>query len=104
MFFKMHTDMTAVTVQSNKIVSSEVKDNQALREPSYRKKKKELFGQPSRKVTIVNYVWIMSLKKADFGEGESLSEIHAVTRKTPTPHHLPLSFLFHQKVGDAKTH
>ena len=26
-FFKMHIDMTAVTIQSNKIVSSEVKDN-----------------------------------------------------------------------------
>ena len=26
-FFLMHTDMTAVTIQSNKIVSSEVKDN-----------------------------------------------------------------------------
>ena len=26
-FFKLHTGMTAVTVQSNKIVSNEVKDN-----------------------------------------------------------------------------
>ena len=26
-FFLMHTDMTAVTIQSNKIVSSEVNDN-----------------------------------------------------------------------------
>ena len=26
-FFLMHADMTAVTIQSNKIVSSEVKDN-----------------------------------------------------------------------------
>ena len=26
-FFKMHADITAVTIQSNKIVSSEVKDN-----------------------------------------------------------------------------
>ena len=26
-FFLMHTDMTAVLMQSNKIVSSEVKDN-----------------------------------------------------------------------------
>ena len=31
----MHTDMTAVTVQSNKIVSNEVKDNLVLPEPSY---------------------------------------------------------------------
>ena len=26
-FKKMHTDMTAVTIQSNKIISNEVKDN-----------------------------------------------------------------------------
>ena len=26
-FFKMHTDMTAVTIQSNKVVSNEVKNN-----------------------------------------------------------------------------
>ena len=26
-FFKMHTDRTAVTIQSNKVVSNEVKDN-----------------------------------------------------------------------------
>ena len=26
-FFKMHADMTAVTIQSDKIVSNEVKDN-----------------------------------------------------------------------------
>ena len=26
-FFKVHADMTAVTIQSNKIVSNEVKDN-----------------------------------------------------------------------------
>ena len=35
-----------VTIQSNKIVSNEVKDNKTLLESSYRKKKKtnELFG------------------------------------------------------------
>ena len=33
----MHTDMTAVTIQSNKIVLNEVKDDYALLEPSYRK-------------------------------------------------------------------
>ena len=26
-FFLMHTDMTAVTIQSNKIVSNEIEDN-----------------------------------------------------------------------------
>ena len=43
----MHTDMTAVTIQSNKSVSNEVKDNQALLELSYGKKTNELFGQPN---------------------------------------------------------
>ena len=38
--------MTAATVQSNKIVLNEVKDNSVLLEPSYRKKKHKLFGQP----------------------------------------------------------
>ena len=37
-FFRMYADMTAVTVQSNKIVSEEVEDNYALLEPLYRKK------------------------------------------------------------------
>ena len=36
-FFLMHADMTAVTIQSNKIVSNEVKDSEVLLEPSYRK-------------------------------------------------------------------
>ena len=39
----MHVDMTAVTIQSNKIVSNNVKDNYTLLEPSYRKKTKETF-------------------------------------------------------------
>ena len=33
-FKKMHADMTAVTIQSNKIVSNEVKDNEALLQSS----------------------------------------------------------------------
>ena len=41
----MHADVTAVTIQSNKIVSNEVKDNEALLEPSYGKNPNELFGQ-----------------------------------------------------------
>lgn len=36
-YFLIHADKTAVTVQSSKIVSNEVKDKQALLEPSYRK-------------------------------------------------------------------
>ena len=36
-FFKTHTDMTAVTKQTNNSVSNEVKGNQVLLEPSYRK-------------------------------------------------------------------
>ena len=47
--FFMHADMEAVTIQFNKIVLNEVKDNEALPEPSYRKKKIEVFGQPSIK-------------------------------------------------------
>ena len=36
-FFCEHTLMTAVTIHSNKIVLNEVKDNEVLLEPSYRK-------------------------------------------------------------------
>ena len=39
--------MTAVIIQSNKIVSSEVKDNQTLLEPSYGKRANESFGRPN---------------------------------------------------------
>ena len=39
-FKKIHADITAVTIQSNKIVLNKVKDNKVLLEPSYRKKKK----------------------------------------------------------------
>ena len=35
----MHTDMTAVPIQSNKIISNKVKDNEVLLEPSYEKTK-----------------------------------------------------------------
>ena len=43
----MHADMTVVIIQSNKIVSNEVKDHKVLLEPSYGKKLNELFGQPN---------------------------------------------------------
>ena len=43
----MHTDVTAVTIQSNKTVSNEVQDNEALLEPSDGEKTNELFGQPN---------------------------------------------------------
>ena len=40
--------MTAVTIQSNKIVSNEVRDNKALLEPSYGKKTNKHFGPPNK--------------------------------------------------------
>ena len=43
----MHAAMTAVTIQSDKIVLNDVKDNYALVEPFYREKY-ELFGQPNK--------------------------------------------------------
>ena len=39
--------MTVVTIQSYKIISNEIKDSQALLEPSYGKKVNELFCQPN---------------------------------------------------------
>lgn len=35
--FLMHTDLTAITTESIKIVSNKAKDNQVLLEPSYGK-------------------------------------------------------------------
>ena len=42
----MHTDMTAVTIQSNKIVSTEVQDNWALLQPPYRRKQMNFLANP----------------------------------------------------------
>ena len=41
----MHADRTAVTMQSNKIVYNEVKDNSALLQPLNGKKPNEHFSQ-----------------------------------------------------------
>ena len=49
MFFKIHVDMTAVTIQSKKIVLNEVKDNLALLEPSYGRKQKKFLANPINK-------------------------------------------------------
>ena len=45
-FKKIHADMTAVTIQSKKILSSEVKDNEALLEPSYGKNVTNILANP----------------------------------------------------------
>ena len=42
----MHADMTAITIQSNKIVLNEVKDNWELLAPSYRKKQMKFLDNP----------------------------------------------------------
>ena len=42
----MHTDITAFTIQSNKTVSNEVKDNQVLLEPSYGKNRMSILANP----------------------------------------------------------
>ena len=52
-FKKMYTDMTAVTIESNKIVSNEVKDNRVLLQPSYGEGLNELFDQPSILIFIL---------------------------------------------------
>ena len=39
--------MTAVSIQSNKVVSNEFKNNLTLLEPSYRKKTNRLSGSPN---------------------------------------------------------
>ena len=44
--FLMHTDMTAVTIQSTKIVLNEGKDNYALQEPFYRKNQTNFLANP----------------------------------------------------------
>ena len=42
----MHTSITAVTIKSNKICLNEIKDNEALLEPSYGKKTKNFVACP----------------------------------------------------------
>ena len=39
----MYADVTAITIQSNKIVLNEVKDNEVLLEPSHGEKKTKTF-------------------------------------------------------------
>ena len=50
---KMYTNTAAVTIQSNKIVSNEVKDNWVLLEPSHGEGLNELFGQPNILIFIL---------------------------------------------------
>ena len=44
---KMHADMTAFTIQSNKLVANEIKDNQVLSEPSYGKNPMNFLANPT---------------------------------------------------------
>ena len=44
--FLMHTNMTAVTIQSNKITLNEVKDNQMLLEPLYGENQMNFLANP----------------------------------------------------------
>ena len=53
--------MTAVKVQSTKIVSNEVKDNSALLKPLYRKKLNEFFGQFNMYVIYNTHMFITIL-------------------------------------------
>ena len=53
--------MIAVKVQSNKIVSNEVKDNSALLEPWYRKKLNEFFGQFNMYIIYNTHMFITIL-------------------------------------------
>ena len=46
----MHADMTAVTIQFNKIILNEVKDSQALLTAIIWKKLNEHFGQPNETI------------------------------------------------------
>ena len=52
LFFKMHADMTAVTIQTNKIVYNEVKDKKVLPDPSYGKNQMNFLANP-----IELYAW-----------------------------------------------
>ena len=45
-FFKTHADRTAVKIQSNKIISNEVKDSEALLEPLYGGKVMDFLADP----------------------------------------------------------
>ena len=61
----MHADMTAVTIQSNKIVLNEVKNNSALLAPSHGKNEVNSLANPVvqntkfREVKLLVQGWIM---------------------------------------------
>ena len=48
--------MTAVTIQTDKIVFSEVKNNQALLEPSYGKKQTDLLVNPIHTLDLLFFI------------------------------------------------
>ena len=58
----MHTDMTAVTIQSNKIVSNEVEDNKALLWPFYGKKQMNFLANPVIKFLHFRNLYLVPLK------------------------------------------
>ena len=53
----MHADMTAVTIQPNKIVLNEVKDNEALLEPSYGKSQAKFLANPTQMDPFNSNTW-----------------------------------------------
>ena len=69
--------MTAVTIQSNKIVSSEVKDNLALLEPSY--------GKTERKNLLANpiYTFLLETHPGSFDSYDD-SRLHAQSLRCNT--------------------
>ena len=52
----MHADMTTLTIQSNKVVLNEVKDNKAPLEPSYGKNQMIFLANPILFSFLVAYL------------------------------------------------
>ena len=52
----MHAAMTAVTKQSNQIVSNEIKENEVLLEPFYGKTQMNFLANPYRDIELLDHV------------------------------------------------
>ena len=60
----MHVDMTAVTIQSDQIVSNEVKDSYAPLQSSYRKKT-DFLAHPDSHAHAPTHTWVLACLSTD---------------------------------------
>ena len=87
----MHVDMTAVTIQSDQIVSNEVKDSYAPLQSSYRKKT-DFLAHPDSNAHAHTHTWVLACLSTDSTLSHFL--ILAMFKLSLALFHFPGSFPF----------